>query len=118
MEITLNQDSHAGMGAVFGFLMGAGIGAVIGRARGDTNCPHGFLNIGGKGDEPCVAWSQDFKTVVGALVGGTAGAGIGTLIGKSFKKDIWQPAVVGAANVSVSPAIGTGAAGLVVGISF
>jgi len=40
MEVALNQDSYAGMGAVFGFLVGAGIGAVIGRARGDTNCPH------------------------------------------------------------------------------
>jgi hypothetical protein len=113
MEVALNQDSYARMGAVFGFLAGAGIGAAIGRARGDTNCPQRSWLI-----SDCVAWSQDFKTVVGALLGGTAGAGIGTLIGKSFKKDIWQPAVVGAGSVSVSPAIGPGETGLVLGVSF
>jgi hypothetical protein len=113
MEVALNQGSYVGVGAVFGFLVGAGIGAAIGRARGDTNCPNVF-----RGDEICLAWSQDSKTVVGALLGGVAGAGIGTLIGKSFKKDIWRPAVVGGASVSVSPGIGPGATGLVLGILF
>ncbi len=75
-RVSIEDDSSVRKGAVLGFLIGAGTGAIIGLAAGDdTPCSEsGPL-------APCFGLTAEAKAVIFGLLGGGAGLLVGGIVG-------------------------------------
>jgi len=120
LEVPAGQSSRVLRGVVIGLLVGGGIGAVVGKARGgsyectgeprptDTMLPNRL----------CIHVTSSFKQGLGAVLGGALGAGIGVAVGRAFRTDLWRPASREGVTVSAQPMVDVNRLGLSVGVSF
>ncbi len=77
-RVSIENDSSVRKGAVLGFLIGAGTGAIIGLAAGDdspsnnSDCAFGAISF---------QLTAEGKAVIGGILGGVAGSIVGTVVG-------------------------------------
>jgi hypothetical protein len=94
LEVSKGTYTRKGKGALWGLLIGAGTGAVLGYALyEEPKCdPQNFFGCG-----PSIVGpdSKGSNAVYSGVAGGIVGAVIGTLVGSS-SRDAWAPATVGA----------------------
>lgn len=101
-EVSGGRSGHTGTGALLGFVVGAGAGAVLGRSECGSGCT-GEEDFGG------------LAALLGAGIGGGIGLVVGAVAGSSYKTDDWVLAPVSGLHVSAWPA---GRRGLAVALSF
>jgi hypothetical protein len=87
LEVHAGQKSHVWAGVVGGFLIGAGVGALV------NSNNEGCLEIL---DESGCTW-------IGAGVGGLALGLVGAVVGSVIKTDRWEEVPLGQLRVSVVP---------------
>ncbi len=87
LEVSRGQRSKRGTGAVIGFLLGAGVGAVVGVASCQAD---------GQGD------CRRDAALIGVAAVGALGAGIGAIVGAG-KTDRWEEVPLDQLRVSFAP---------------
>jgi hypothetical protein len=103
VDVNRGQKSNAGRGALFGFLIGAGIGAV---ALGSSSLCAETLEV-----------PAGRCALIGAGGGGVGGLLLGTIAGALIKTDRWQEVPVDRLRVSLIPP-GPGRFALAMSVSF
>jgi hypothetical protein len=79
-RVSSKDDSNVRKGALLGFLIGAGTGAIIGLAAGDDpGCSSDGMYF-------CFSFTAEQKAAIGGLLGGGAGLIVGSIVGAITSK--------------------------------
>ena len=87
-KLEISQGGHADTwrGGLIGTLAGIGVGALIGLAAGNYECP--TTGLPAPAAEDCLTPGESAAT--GAILGAVGGGGLGLLIGSSRKSERWR----------------------------
>jgi hypothetical protein len=93
LELGVGRTGHGGTGAFLGLVAGGALGWVVGTAT----------------YRPCTGWclfvpdSREQAGTIGAVFVGVAGAELGLLIGGKVITEVWQPVLLDAIRLGVTP---------------
>ncbi len=95
LEVSRGRKSNVGKGAAFGFLGGAGLGALLGAVVGASAQRGDFCQR----DSGCAG---EYALIGGAAFG-VLGAGIGAIVGAASKTDRWEEVPLDRLSVGFAP---------------